>query len=161
MQGNFFPSVWFFNTKLWELMSYLFGLALNFNGTTNIKHGVYTYIPSHMIWSFTLFFALLFCAQKPICLYASAFQFLDFESYFSIVILCLGAPAGTTCTVTTTDPNQQGNCQAADFCVSQEGNLYPSGDCWQASYNGGGSGGSQGPPAWGCCIGNIFHSMLI
>ena len=104
----------------------------------------------------------LFCAQKPICLSASAFQFLNFESYFLIVmILCPGAPAGTACTVTSTDPNQQGNCQAADFCTSEEGNLYPSGDCWQAPYNGGGSGGSQGPPAWGCCIGNIFHSMLI
>ena len=65
----------------------------------------------------------------------------------------LGATEGTACTVTSTDPSQQGECRTADYCTSESGNLLPSGDCWQAPYNGGGSRGTQELPTWGCCVG--------
>ena len=63
-----------------------------------------------------------------------------------------GAAEGTTCTVTSTDPAQQGECGTADYCTNEGGNLLSSSDCWQAPNRGTPGSGGGGTPAWGCCV---------
>lgn len=63
----------------------------------------------------------------------------------------LGAPEGTSCTATL-DQSQQGECRTVTYCENENGNIFDSGNCWQAPYAGG--GGTGGARTYGCCVGN-------